>query len=102
MENRSSRFAFMDIIMTRLRVWRSWKKLKRLAVSATYEDHATGERVNDFCKMLAGLYWRPSCRRELANSLLSPLPLGSQDGVRQFSASNVAARVETDDGGASL
>jgi len=36
--------------MTRLRVWRIWKKLKRLAVSAAYEDRATEVRVNDFCQ----------------------------------------------------
>ena len=39
--------------MTRLRVWRSWKKLKRLAVSAAYEDRATEDRVNDFCEGLS-------------------------------------------------
>jgi len=39
--------------MTRLRVWRIWKKLKRLAVSAAYEDRATEGRVNDFCQSLS-------------------------------------------------
>ena len=39
--------------MTRLRVWRIWKKLKCLAVSAAYEDRATGDRVNDFCERLS-------------------------------------------------
>ncbi len=45
--------ASMHIIMTKLRVWRIWKKLKRLTVSATYEDRATGDRVNDFCQSLS-------------------------------------------------
>ena len=39
--------------MTRLRVWRTWKKKKRLAVSAAYEDRATEDRVNDFCQSLS-------------------------------------------------
>src|SRR5712691_5732241 len=42
----------MDIT-TRLRVWRIWKRLKRLAVSAAYEDRPTGDRVNDFCERLS-------------------------------------------------
>jgi hypothetical protein len=43
----------MDILMTRLRVWRGWKKLKRLAISAAYEDRATGNRITDFCQSLS-------------------------------------------------
>src|SRR5260370_41461176 len=43
----------MEVIMTKLRVWRIWKKLKRLTVSAAYEDRATGDRVNDFCQSLS-------------------------------------------------
>jgi hypothetical protein len=35
----------MDITMTRLRVWRIWKKLKRFTILAAYEDRATGDRV---------------------------------------------------------
>src|SRR6266404_8007692 len=53
MENRRGRFASIDMIMTRLKVWRIWKKLKRLTVSAAYEDRATGDRVNDFCQSLS-------------------------------------------------
>lgn len=43
----------MDTILTKLRVWPAWQKLKRLAVSAAHEDIATGTRVDEFCETLA-------------------------------------------------
>jgi hypothetical protein len=42
-----------DLTMTKLPVWRVWKKRKRLTVSAVYEDRATEDRVNDFCQSLS-------------------------------------------------
>jgi hypothetical protein len=43
----------MDATFTRLRVWPTWQKMKRISVSAVHEDPATGARADDFCEMLA-------------------------------------------------
>jgi hypothetical protein len=43
----------MDATLTKLRVWPTWQKLKRLVVSAAHEDLATGARAEDFCQTLA-------------------------------------------------
>jgi hypothetical protein len=42
----------MDAILTNLRVWPTWQKMKRIVVSAVHEDSATGARVDDFCQTL--------------------------------------------------
>ena len=43
----------MDATLTKLRVWPTWQKMKRINVSAVHEDYATGVRIDDFCEMLA-------------------------------------------------
>jgi len=43
----------MDATLTKLRVWPTWQKLKRIAVSAAHEDFATGARADEFCQTLA-------------------------------------------------
>ncbi len=40
-------------MITKLRVWPTWKKAKRLAVSAVCEDLPTGTRVDEFCQDLS-------------------------------------------------
>ena len=43
----------MDATLTKLRVWPTWQKLKRIVVSAVHEDFATGARADEFCQTLA-------------------------------------------------
>ena len=43
----------MDVTLTRLRVWPTWQKMKRINVSAVHEDSATGARADNFCETLA-------------------------------------------------
>jgi hypothetical protein len=43
----------MDATLTKLRVWPTWQKLKRIVVSAAHEDFATGARAEEFCQTLA-------------------------------------------------
>lgn len=38
--------------MSKLRVWKIWRELKQLAVSAICEDSPTGARVDEFCQRL--------------------------------------------------
>jgi hypothetical protein len=48
-----ARIVCMDAILTKLRVWPAWRKMKQINVSAVHEDFATGARVDDFCETLA-------------------------------------------------
>ena len=50
----------MDTILSRLRVWPLWQKVKRFAVSAVHEDSATGARAEEFCQTLAKCLGRTS------------------------------------------
>ena len=43
----------MDTTLSKLRVWPTWQKMKRISVSAVHEDSATGARADDFCETLA-------------------------------------------------
>ena len=43
----------MDATLTKLQVWPTWQKMKRISISAVHEDPATGARADDFCQTLA-------------------------------------------------
>ncbi len=43
----------MDTTLTKLQVWPTWQKMKRIVVSAVHEDFATGARADDFCQTLS-------------------------------------------------
>ena len=42
----------METLIPSLRVWNTWKQVRKLTVVAVYEDVATGTRVEDFCRGL--------------------------------------------------
>jgi hypothetical protein len=43
----------MDSMISKLRVWPIWKKLKHFAVSGACEDSSTSTRADEFCRCLS-------------------------------------------------
>jgi hypothetical protein len=70
---------FMDLMISKLRVWPIWKELKHFAVSAACEDSPTSTRADEFCRGLS---------RELAPkcTLAKEIWLFNQLGVPQLRA----------------
>jgi len=56
----------MDATLTKLRMWPTWLKMKRISVSVVHEDAATGARAHDFCETLARCLGR---NREISKEL---------------------------------